>query len=57
MGFCRCDMLGPNVFWDGYATCYTFPDANTVKPLCCGCGAGYVKKGEAGAPGSTEMER
>ena len=57
IGFVRCDMLGPNVFWDGYATCYTFPDANTTKPLCCGCGAGYVKKGEAGAPGSTEMER
>jgi len=52
----RCEMMGENVFWDGWCTCYTFPDANTVQPTCCGMGAGYVKK--AGAPPAGEqMER
>jgi len=53
--FMRCDMLGENVFAT-YPQCLDFKDANTVYPLCCGCGTGYVTA-PAGAPAVAEMER
>ena len=58
-GLTPCFMCGANVYTD----CNTYlrfkkeGETISVEPLCCGCGAGYVKASGGAPPSTTEMER